>query len=147
MTNGFYKLTENSSLNYAPNAVYNSNYTLLKENKDTYQYPVDGWSWYEDRSDAVSALEPYPSNPKVFSGPKKRGKSVIDKSSFLAKFNATELQSISDAKSTNPILNQYWDIIEKAEWVDMSNDFIRDLLILLVKWNIILPERKDEILK
>ena len=28
--------------------MYNGDYSLLKEQKDTYTYPTDGWSWYDD---------------------------------------------------------------------------------------------------
>ena len=45
-TAGFYKLEGDNWL-YAPNFVYTPNYTLEKELKDTYIYPVDGWSWYD----------------------------------------------------------------------------------------------------
>jgi hypothetical protein len=47
-TAGFYKL-EDDNWQYAPNFVYAPNYTLLKEEKDTYEYPVDGWSWYDEQ--------------------------------------------------------------------------------------------------
>ena len=41
MKDGFYKL--DGDLIYGPNFVYNKDYELLKENKDTYSYPIDGW--------------------------------------------------------------------------------------------------------
>ncbi len=47
LKSGFYKETEDGWY-YAPNAVYNGDYSLLKEQKDTYSFPVDGWSWYDD---------------------------------------------------------------------------------------------------
>jgi len=47
-TEGFYKLEEDNWL-YAPNFVYAPDYTLLKEDKDTYTYPVDGWIWYDEQ--------------------------------------------------------------------------------------------------
>jgi hypothetical protein len=40
-TSGFYKYDEEQWF-YAPNAVYAPTYTLLRELKDTYDYPVDG---------------------------------------------------------------------------------------------------------
>lgn len=46
-TSGFYKF-EDGNWQYAPNFVYAPNYTLLREQKDTYNYPVDGWSWYNE---------------------------------------------------------------------------------------------------
>jgi len=46
-TAGFYKL-EDDNWQYAPNFVYAPDYTLLKEEKDTYTFPIDGWSWYDN---------------------------------------------------------------------------------------------------
>ena len=45
-TEGFYK-QEGDSWIYAPNFVYSPSYELKKELKDTYNYPVDGWNWYD----------------------------------------------------------------------------------------------------
>ena len=47
-TEGFYKL-EDDNWQYAPNFVYAPTYTLEKELKDTYTYPVDGWTWYDEQ--------------------------------------------------------------------------------------------------
>ena len=44
---GFYKEIEGKWF-YAPNNVYNSNYTLYRQEKDTYSYPIDGWVWHDD---------------------------------------------------------------------------------------------------
>lgn len=52
-TEGFYKLNEVFEWEYAPNYVYAPDYTLLKELKDTYTYPVDGWSWYDEAPPVV----------------------------------------------------------------------------------------------
>ena len=46
-TSGFYKF-EDDNWQYAPNFVYGPGYELLRENKDTYSYPVEGWSWYDE---------------------------------------------------------------------------------------------------
>lgn len=46
-TSGFYKLNEINEWEFAPNFVYAPTYTLLREDKNTYQYPVDGWNWYD----------------------------------------------------------------------------------------------------
>jgi hypothetical protein len=48
-TAGFYKQNEEEQWMYAPNFVYAPDYTLLKEEKDTYNYPVDGWTWYDEQ--------------------------------------------------------------------------------------------------
>jgi hypothetical protein len=48
-TSGFYLYDEVQEMwYYGPNAVYNINYQLYRELKDTYTYPVDGWSWYDE---------------------------------------------------------------------------------------------------
>lgn len=53
---GFYKANDSKdSVFYAPNAVYSANYTLVSTDKDTYEYPIDGWTWYETKSLAIAA--------------------------------------------------------------------------------------------
>jgi hypothetical protein len=51
MTQGFYK-KQNEELLYAPNIVEGSGYVLLEQDKDTYQYPVDGWIWFDSEEEA-----------------------------------------------------------------------------------------------
>lgn len=46
---GFYKQDENGEWFYAPNAVHAPSYTLLAEEKDTYELPIDGWDWYDEK--------------------------------------------------------------------------------------------------
>ena len=53
-TSGFYH-TEGE---YAPNAVYNKEYTLFRNEKNSYIYPIGGWSWYDTFLDA-SVSESY----------------------------------------------------------------------------------------
>lgn len=49
-TSGFYKFDEvQQEWYFGPNKVINTNYELLRELKDTYTYPVDGWSWYDNQ--------------------------------------------------------------------------------------------------
>jgi hypothetical protein len=55
-TSGFYKL-EDDNWQYAPNFVYGPNYELLKENKDSYTYPVEGWEWYDESPIEESLIE------------------------------------------------------------------------------------------
>ena len=50
MTPGFYKL--DGELLYAPNFVEASSFFLLKEEKDIYTYPQDGWYWFDSEEDA-----------------------------------------------------------------------------------------------
>jgi hypothetical protein len=47
-TSGFYKIDENGDWLYAPNFVETSEYSLYRELKDEYEYPIDGWQWYDE---------------------------------------------------------------------------------------------------
>ena len=47
-TAGFYK-QEGEIWIYAPNFVYGPTFELRKELKDTYTYPVEGWTWYDQQ--------------------------------------------------------------------------------------------------
>lgn len=53
MEYGFYK-NDNGILLYAPNFVYNKDYELIIENKDNYNYPIDGWKYFETKQEALS---------------------------------------------------------------------------------------------
>jgi len=55
-TDGFYKLDHDGSFLYGRFYVLNANYELHRHLKDTYTYPVDGWSWYESEQSAMLAL-------------------------------------------------------------------------------------------
>lgn len=50
-TSGFYKLDEEDLL-CAPNSVTSSTLSLVKEDKDSYSYPQDGWNWFNSLKDA-----------------------------------------------------------------------------------------------
>ena len=55
-TSGFYKANEEkNALYYGQNGVYNSSYSLVRESKETYSYPVDGWTWYDSKEQALTA--------------------------------------------------------------------------------------------
>lgn len=45
-TAGFYKL-DGELLLHGPNFVLNANFELKRENKDQYNYPIDGWYWFD----------------------------------------------------------------------------------------------------
>lgn len=62
------------SLLTGPNFVLNSAYELYAELKDTYEYPVDGWHWFETEDEARTTFGLPPaediSPEPVFSAPK-----------------------------------------------------------------------------
>jgi hypothetical protein len=51
MNAGFYK-TQDGEVYYGPNFVVSATYELYKEFKDSYEYPIDGWYWFEDEDEA-----------------------------------------------------------------------------------------------
>lgn len=56
-TSGFYKQS-GDRLICAPNAVYTQGRTptLTKENRHTYTYPVEGWTWFDDEVTAYASF-------------------------------------------------------------------------------------------
>lgn len=53
MNQGFYK-NENGNLLSAANRVTTPNNTLLKQEKDSYVYPIEGWYWFDSEEDAYN---------------------------------------------------------------------------------------------
>ncbi len=64
MTAGFYKIQDNQMI-YAPRIVEGNGYALFAQDKDTYQYPVDGWYWFDSDTDA-SIINVEPSNQAAY---------------------------------------------------------------------------------
>lgn len=52
-TSGFYKLEEESVLLFAPNGVMHQDYDLLRENYKQYEYPINGWYWFDSEEQAI----------------------------------------------------------------------------------------------
>lgn len=53
---GFYKYSD-EFLHFGPNYVYAPTFTLVKEDKDTYSLPIDGWYWFESEAEAKAFFE------------------------------------------------------------------------------------------
>ena len=54
-SSGFYK-KEEDTIFYAPNFVYAPTYTLVKEAKDQYVYPNNGWIWFDTIEEAIDIM-------------------------------------------------------------------------------------------
>lgn len=68
-TSGFYKKTDEEQVVMGPNYVlgpYDS-FSLYREHKDTYTYPVEGWYWFNSEEEAYIFFNlPYPpENPTI----------------------------------------------------------------------------------
>jgi hypothetical protein len=70
---GFYKKDETEIL-FAPNIVEGNGYMLAAADKDSYEYPVDGWVWANSLDDAIvyfasntnSVVEPFDVQPENY---------------------------------------------------------------------------------
>jgi hypothetical protein len=56
MTSGFYK-KDNEELLYAPNIVEGNGFVLVAQDKDQYEYPVDGWYWFDSEEEANNLIK------------------------------------------------------------------------------------------
>ena len=56
MTSGFYK-KDNEELLYAPNIVEGNGFVLVSQDKDQYEYPVDGWYWFDSEQEANNLIK------------------------------------------------------------------------------------------
>jgi hypothetical protein len=55
-TSGFYKRDPGGILLFGRYFVLNANYHLKRDDHASYDYPVDGWSWYDSEDEAREAL-------------------------------------------------------------------------------------------
>jgi hypothetical protein len=62
---GFYK-KDGFEILYAPNIVEGPNYTLITENKDSYEYLMDGWIWAESEEAAILFFKTVNPNDQLF---------------------------------------------------------------------------------
>jgi hypothetical protein len=61
---GFYK-KDNDFLIWSADRVINDNFELWIDKKDTYNYPVEGWHWFDSEKEARNTLQCY--GPQPFS--------------------------------------------------------------------------------
>ena len=64
---GFYK-NDGGTLLEALNSVTNRDYELVIGKKDDYKYPVDGWSFFDTREEALKAYGIEETVPEVTKG-------------------------------------------------------------------------------
>jgi hypothetical protein len=63
-TSGFYKVA-GAELLHAANFVLSSSYLLNRDTHDQYEYPVDGWYWFDDEESARLFFDlPLPEEPE-----------------------------------------------------------------------------------
>ena len=51
-TDGFYRVENETMIVCGRLYVLNKDYALYRDEKDTYQYPIDGWRWFNSENEA-----------------------------------------------------------------------------------------------
>jgi hypothetical protein len=59
---GFYK-NDNGFLVWSADRVLNERFELWIDKKDTYEYPVEGWYWFDSEAEARNTLKCYTPSP------------------------------------------------------------------------------------
>ena len=80
----FYK-RENEELHAAPNFVYGPGVSLTAETKDDYEYPVEGWYWFDNLDAAMAALINLPETSDISA---LAGLAVIDEFGLAGAYTA-----------------------------------------------------------
>lgn len=65
ITSGFYK-NDDGMLLHGPNYVLGGSFSLYKEQKDEYAYPISGWYWFSSEEEArefFNLPKPVPTPP------------------------------------------------------------------------------------
>lgn len=62
-TSGFYQV-QSDVLCWGANVILAPDYTLTREDKDTYTYPHDGWYWFDSEEDARKFFNFYSDLPQ-----------------------------------------------------------------------------------
>jgi hypothetical protein len=53
----FFKVDADGVFHEAPNFVHAPSYSLVIADKDGYDYPVDGWTWFDTEEEAKAHFE------------------------------------------------------------------------------------------
>ena len=120
-TSGFYKYIPEYGLLYAQHVVQATEYQLDREWKDTYSFPIDGWSWFDTREQAEISFVLPPSVPDT----------VITKLAFRQRFTPTERVTIEIASLDDPAasmqarqlaatLRSSQVDLAAAKWIDLT---------------------------
>lgn len=63
-TSGFYK-NDNGTFLYAPLFVQALGLLLLRQERDEYTYPIEGWRWFDSKDEAIAAYGVTPPDNEV----------------------------------------------------------------------------------
>lgn len=130
-TSGFYKQHKGQWI-YAANRVSNSEYTLSREDKDSYELPIDGWDWYDETPVVKSEFELWEERLDAIAKLKEQGKDSV-LTIPIATFYEESQEAISEFIKSGS--NTFLIICETSAeaWLDMreseDSDSPREVLI------------------
>ncbi len=143
---GFYKKTPEGIL-YAPQFVLGGSYELDYNWRTVYTYPVDGWYWFDDRSQAEA----------MFVEPAVVPVTAITKLAFRQRFTLAERVTLDLASIDNPAgsmpARQAADALRASQadlnaskWVDLARTDTQEGVLALENYGILAPGRAAVIL-
>lgn len=56
-TDGFYRVENGNTVICGRLYILNKDYALYRDEKDTYEYPIDGWHWFNSEDEAYEFFE------------------------------------------------------------------------------------------
>ena len=136
-TSGFYKRIKNS-LVCSKDSVTTETATMTRENRETYQFPSDGWYW-------CNTIEEAWNMPTGNMDPRK-----ITKLAFSSRFTDAEAIQIdvlsrgSDALAA--ALRRYQTKLELATFIDLNRTDTRNGVLALEQMGLLAPGRALQIL-
>ena len=126
----FYKKINNEWI--GSTNVYNKDYTLLLENKDDYNLPIDGWDWYDISPTTKTEFELWEERLATISDLKQQGQEsllAIPISAFYAANQTAISEFIKDGSADFLLVAKMSDEV----WLDMrtapDKDSPREILI------------------
>ena len=108
---GFYK-AEGDTLLYGPQSVFGPAFTLERALKDTYTYPVDGWTWFDSPADAVVALNVPMQDTDVYAD---NNDADFIYPNFISQLTLVERRAIRDAIMSRPAEKTWYEDMLTSE--------------------------------
>jgi hypothetical protein len=120
MNKGFYKKDNNEIL--FGTIVNGRNYSLILEDKDSYQYPVDGWIYAESLDDAISYFASNTDNIDPFDVQPENIKLAANKTDEAEFTKLVVMLNLSLQQNTIALTDQItiWDYIKQPHIVTVE---------------------------
>lgn len=144
MKSGFYKYTEKKEFLYGEVFISTPSYELVRELKDTYKYPVDGWYWFESEE---LAREFFGLNRVDNVNGIRIGDSLVWTSfEFFNRFSIFEQNQIFKLSESDPLVKRFLFILGIATQVENNHPLTVEGVMYLTSIGVISEQRMQQIL-